>query len=252
MNKIWPLIVVIVLVLGGLGAVNAQEKEEVFEKNENISFSQPTINNQNEYVEINLEEGNSFLMEPGKPMLPIYTETFTFPFGTKILSVSCNPKNIQTQTLKKEIMPSPQIGVESDKVKNDVFTTVDYGTDPYPNKWYQYNLGCGLEGSERAIFVKVELYPIQYYPQEKTIEWVNEYDIQIEYEHSESDPVTDETYVFVIITPNDFIAQLGDLVTHKNSRGISTKLVTIPEILAGTHFPVEGRDDQEKIKYFIK
>ncbi|UCF49753.1 MAG: hypothetical protein JSU91_08390, partial [Thermoplasmatales archaeon] len=48
------------------------------------------------------------------------------------------------------------------------------------------------------------------------------------------------------------IAQLGDLVTHKNSRGISTKLVTLPEIYAGTHFPVEGRDDQEKIKYFIK
>ncbi len=252
MKRIWPLIVVVTFVLSGLGAVNAQEKEGNFQKYENILFSQPTINNELEYAEVILEEGNSFLMEPGKPMLPMYNEKFIFPFGTKIKSVSCTPKNIQTLTLTKDIMPSPQAGTVGETVKNNIINTIDYGTEPYPNNWYQYNLGCGLEGNERAIFLKLELYPIQYYPEDKIIEWAGEFDIVVDYEYSSWSPVSDETYAFIILTPTDYVSQLATLVTHKNSRGIQTKLVTLNEIYGGTHFPVEGRDDQEKIKYFIK
>ena len=102
MRRIWPLIVVVTLVLSGLGAVNAQEKEENFQKYENILFSQPTINYENEFAEIILEEGNSYLIEEGKPMIPMYTKKFSFPFGTKISSVICTPKNIQTEPLQKK------------------------------------------------------------------------------------------------------------------------------------------------------
>ena len=141
MKKIWPLIVVVTLVLSGLGAVNAQEKEENFQTYENFLVSQPTINNQNEFAEINIEEGNSFLMEQGKPMLPIITKKFTFPFGTKILSVSCKPKNIQTETLTKQIIPSPIAKTES-SVSNAIdVNTIDYGTEPYPENWFKYSLG---------------------------------------------------------------------------------------------------------------
>lgn len=252
MKRIWPLIVVVTLVLSGLGAVNAQEKQENFSKYENISFSQPTINDKIMYSEIILEEGNSFLMEPGKPMLPTHIEQFTFPFGTKIKSVTCTPKDIQMKTLSKIIMPSPQAGVVGINVKNKITDTIDYGIEPYPNNWYQYDVGCGLEGDQRAIFVKVELYPIQYYPVENKIEWVNQFDINIEYEQTEEVNVIGQPYSFVIITPTDFVSQLSTLETHKNGRGIPTKLVTLNEIYGGTHFPVEGRDDQEKIKYFIK
>ena len=45
---------------------------------------------------------------------------------------------------------------------------------------------------------------------------------------------------------------LEPLVAHKNSHGIQTKLVTLNDIHDGTYFPAEGRDIQEKIKYFIK
>ncbi|MEA3458427.1 MAG: C25 family cysteine peptidase, partial [Candidatus Thermoplasmatota archaeon] len=38
----------------------------------------------------------------------------------------------------------------------------------------------------------------------------------------------------------------------KNSRGISTKLVTLSEIYDSFYFSVQGRDNPEKIKYFIK
>jgi hypothetical protein len=252
MKRIWPLFVVITLVLSGLGAVNAQEKEENFQIFENILFSQPTINTKNEFVEVILEEGNTYLMEQGKPMLPIYTERYTFPFGTNILSVSCKPKNIQTQTLTKEITPSPSSATTGDMVNKIIINTLDYGTEPYPNNWYNYNLGCGLEGNDRAIFVKLELYPVQYYPADKKIEYASEFDIEIKYESTGGSPIDNAEYAFVILTHSDYSSQIASLVTHKNSRGITTRAVTLDEIYAGTHFPVEGRDDQEKIKYFIK
>jgi hypothetical protein len=252
MKRFWPLIVVVTLVLSGLGAVNAQEKEEKFQKYENILFSQPTINIENEYAEITLDEGNSFLMEQGKPMLPIFIKKFTFPFGTKILGVSCKPKNIQTETITKEVKPSP-VKAALSRVSNIIDSnTIDYGTEPYPENWYKYSLGCGLDGIDRAIFVKVELYPVQYLPADKKLKWANEFDIVVNYEKSNLEPVIDQPYNFVIITPNDYIAQLGSLVSHKNGIGIPTKLVTLNDIYTGTYFTVQGRDNQEKIKYFIK
>ena len=252
MRKIWPLIVIIIFILSGLGIVNAQEEKNIFEKNSNILFSNPIIKDENEFVEIALKEGNSFLLKQGKPMLPMYIKDFTFPFGTKIKSVTCTPKNIQIQILNKDIIPTPQIGSVSKKVKNNEIESIDYGVKPYPNKWYQYDMGCGLDGSKRAVFLKIELYPIQYYPVEKTIQWAREFDIEVMYEPTSKTLPTNETYSFVILTPTEFSSNLESLVTHKNDRGIPTKLVTLPEIYDGIYFPNQGRDNPEIIKYFIK
>ena len=87
MKNILLLIVVGILVLSGLGAVNAQEKEMNLEDNGKILFSQPIIEDRNEYEEVTLDEGNSFLMEPGKPMLPTRIEKYTFYLCTKWKSI---------------------------------------------------------------------------------------------------------------------------------------------------------------------
>ncbi|HEC76154.1 MAG TPA: hypothetical protein ENI33_02700 [Thermoplasmatales archaeon] len=59
-------------------------------------------------------------------------------------------------------------------------------------------------------------------------------------------------YKFLIISPLDFKEILLPLVVHKENYGIDTKLVTLDEIYNGAYFVVKGRDDAEKIKYFIK
>ncbi|MFO8132501.1 MAG: C25 family cysteine peptidase, partial [Thermoplasmatota archaeon] len=61
-----------------------------------------------------------------------------------------------------------------------------------------------------------------------------------------------ETYDLLIISPAAWTDHLQRLKEHKDSHGIATRLVTLDEIYGGDHFSVEGRDDQEKIKYFIK
>jgi len=61
-----------------------------------------------------------------------------------------------------------------------------------------------------------------------------------------------EKYDMVVIAPEIFSSSLQPLIGHKNNRGLSTKLVTLDKIYNGTYFPAHGRDNQEKIKYFIK
>jgi len=56
----------------------------------------------------------------------------------------------------------------------------------------------------------------------------------------------------LIITSEKYIIPLNVLKNHKDNYGIITKIVTINDILNSEYFTVQGRDLQEKIKYFIK
>ena len=59
-------------------------------------------------------------------------------------------------------------------------------------------------------------------------------------------------YDLMIITPADFSNDLQPLLTHKEQHGIFTKIITLDDIYNGIYFDTQGRDDAEKIKYFIK
>jgi len=57
-----------------------------------------------------------------------------------------------------------------------------------------------------------------------------------------------EDFDMVIIAPNAFSSQVQPLIDHKNSHGVQTFLKTTEDIYS----EFSGRDDPEKIKYFIK
>ena len=61
----------------------------------------------------------------------------------------------------------------------------------------------------------------------------------------------DPNYKLVIITPTQFQKELGPLVSHKENVGVTTKLVTLDEVY-NDETSEYGRDEPEKIKYFIK
>ncbi len=62
----------------------------------------------------------------------------------------------------------------------------------------------------------------------------------------------DQNYDLIIISHTDFIEELQPLKNHKENFEISTNIVTLEDIYNGTYFKVNGRDNAEKIKYFIK
>lgn len=246
MRKILPLLVVGFLVLSGLGAVSGSEsvKEEL--TSERVVFSSPIVQTEDQYVTITIDEAESFIMEQGKPMLPCYTEQFTFPVGTKITSVTCTPKTIQTQEVPKDVKPTPQraiAGVTVIQTKEAV-----YGTEKYPATWFEYDLGGGIKNGERCVIVNLQVNPIKYSPVDKTIEWAKEVDVKITYEPAPiSEPVL-EQYEFLIICANEYTDELASLVSHKQSNGLTVKLADLSTVYASA----PGADNQEKIKYYIK
>jgi len=248
LRKSLPLFVVSILVLGGLGAV-AVTNDDFEIETKTVVFSQPTIQSEEEFVTISVDEANTFLMEQGKPMLPSYTHTFTFPFGTKIKSVTCTPVNIHVQTTTKDVKPTPQAVVVGRKIASIQREAIDYGTETYPLNWFEYDVGCGLYNGVKSIILDVEVNPVRYHPQEKFIESVDEVDIEIRYE--QPDPGEPQSsgadYQLIVIGPNEFSDEIAPLITHKTGRGITAKFVGLSEVYSGP-----GRDNQEKIKYYIK
>jgi len=253
MKKLLPLLVVGILVLGGLGAVALPDDNTKFEIKP-INFSYPTITYENEFVKINMIKTNSFLMEQNKPLLPCHVQTFTFPVGTKIKSVSCKIEDTQRQNIPKYIMPTPKAFSAGKTIRmeeTDVYN-INYGIDPYPNTWLKYDVGRGIINDEQFVIVKTQVFPIQYHPANSMIEWANKIDIIVEYEEPVEPSISNNNYDFIVLAAPEYSDELAPLITHKNDKGISTIFVSLSDIYNGVHFPAQGRDDQEKIKYFIK
>ncbi len=214
------------------------------------SFSAPTQLPENAYVNIAFDEANGYLMEQGKPMIPSYTETFTYPFGTVITDVTVTPSSLQAQSVNRLVAPTPPMAVAGSLLGTE--QTVSYGADPYPETWYTYRVGCGRVGADLSVIVTVEVYPVKYFPATGTLQWTPSADISIDFTPTEPRPANRETYQFVIIAPSEYSSQIAPLVTHKIGQGVTTKFVSMTDITSGTYFPAQGRDDAEKVKYFIK
>ncbi len=62
----------------------------------------------------------------------------------------------------------------------------------------------------------------------------------------------ENSYDFLIISPDAWLNEVNALKEHKESKGIKTIVVGLNEIYSGKYFASYGRDNAEKIKYFIK
>jgi len=259
MKKILPIVIVGILVLSGLGAVavpNFEVKHESKTQINTISFSEITFEEKEDYLVVDIEETNTESMVGGKPMLPFYQKTFTFTKNAKIKSVRCEVSEITEMTIIKKIQPAPKpiprsMTEANQKQKITENSKVYESTKLYPDAWFSYTIKSGLNhNDQQSIFVIVEIHPIRYSPQNNILQIIDEAEIQIEYEESGFYPQTRnlENYDLLIIAPAEFETQLQPLIEHKESFGMKTKLVNPDEIITGQ----SGRDDPEKIKYFIK
>jgi len=256
MKNLLPIIIVGILIVSGLGAVAVQENgDETSFSAEFIVISKPIITDTNEYLTINLEESESFLMEAGKPMLPVITKVFTFPLGTKIVDVKVD-FDTQKQVLSKKIQPSPKPVPLTDNLPIEKISTglvmdeeIYSNSALYPAESYTVRKGAGLSNGENVLFLNVKVTP-QYSPADDIL-YVpqGEIEIEVEYIKPEAPYFTGlETYDLLIITTQEFSAGLQPLVTHKDSHDVKTLLKTTEEIYSEYN---EGRDNPEKIKLCI-
>ena len=254
MRKILPFLVVGILVLGGLGAVSRTNDTTNYlkTKNEQIVFKELAIKDDGQYVTINLQEAASSLLNPEKPVLPVVTKVYTFPFGTKIKSVDVSFSDAKELALSKEVRPASepiQLNTELQVANEPLKDVAVYGSAAlYPSSSYSYTTGAGLDGNEHVIYLTIQCYPVRYSPLNNMIYYSEGAEIQVTYDEPANPVSFSDQYDLVIISPSEFSNELQPLIDHKNSNGVNTILKTTEDIYS----EYTGSDQAEKIKYFIK
>jgi len=243
--------VVSILLLSGfcvLGMSDAGEKQETLR----VSFSEPTVVENDGFVEIHIDGATTQSSEPNRPVLPIYVKTYQIPFRSTNIQVVCTPKNIGTIRLSREVVPArivslSQVSEQTAYVKDpSVYGSAEF----YPSTWFSYDLGAGRnENDAQVTFVKVVCYPVRYSPLNNQIDYAAGFDILVSYQKPNIPQKTStDEYDMVIIAPAKFESALQPLIEHKTSKGVVTMFKSVEDILA----EYDGFDQPEQIKYFIE
>ena len=171
LKKIFAIFTIFFLLITGISVIAEQSENETViksTKNEFIVFSDTIIEKSDDFVTIALEGADKFLMDAGKPMLPVVTKIFTYPFQTKIKDIKCSYESVSEEVLQDKILPAPEaipvISINKVVEKNSNTPLLDdnvyASSDLYPDKWYDYRITCG----NNEINVIFNFYPLRYKP----------------------------------------------------------------------------------------
>lgn len=258
-NKMAVLtIVVFFITLSILPSVNsyANNKQNINNNSEfenyskTLKFSSPIIQDNKESLKIIVDEASYYTQATEQPMLPYTSFVLKFPLGTYIEKIDFSYSNPQRIQLDKPVKLAPSLNwYYAKKTPNDNLITFTNTNFQIPFCSYQF--GGGIDNGEHVTFLSFHVFPVNYDSENLVIEYINQIDINVKYKTSEPF-IQGDIYPFVIISPSNFLSTLQKLADHKADNGISTKLVSLDQIYNGEYFPVEGYDEPEKIKYFIK
>jgi len=220
----------------------------------NLDFSEPEIVPYNGYIIIRLKESDLNRMDSGRPVLPVNLSVFELPFGSEIIGVEYEHSVplIYDITKKLAFASMPRVDdIKNHDPKNMTDMTVYQSPDLYPSDWIFYHTGGGLSHGTHKTFLVFRVYPIRYYPIDNQLQFIQHIAVNISYREP-INPIIEENKIYdlLILAPPKFASYLEPLVSHKNNFGISTRLVTLDDVYEEIYW--HGRDEQEKIKYFVK
>ena len=246
-------VIVAVVLMSGYGAVATSFTDQnIVEKTDIFSLSSVQLIEEQDYTRAYLFEATSYMSMPDSYRLPVVTRVYRFPFLTKISNIDVSFSEAQERVLSKPLQLAPRAILDNAQQQTrDSAQSVVWSI--CPEQPYSYHIAAGREGDALTTFLAIHLYPVQYLPLENILRFSENVHITITYELPHTPlPVTTDQYELLIIAPKTFSQELEPLVTHKVSKGMTTKLVSTQDIYTSVYFPVEGRDCAEKMKYFIK
>lgn len=250
-EKIITILVVALFFLSAVSIIDAGEQpnaNNIYVKN--IKFSKPTIESDGEFIKISMEETENIHFEPGMPILPVYQLVLDFPLGITIEGIKVNCDTPISQGLSAKIKPvSSALTLDGSGEVAGIITyeSIYKSSNFYPTEWHSYNTFVGLtKDKQRKLIVSINIYPLRYSPIKDEINYIQNAELEITY-NSPAEPVVEaDVYDFLIITAPAYENEMNRLSNHKNNLGIRTKVTSLDEING------QGRDAQEKIKYYIK
>ena len=255
-TKIFVLIVIGIFLISSFSAIGFQTNNTIEEINiclfEHISLTQRQINDQI-FLQCEIQGAPRTMNIPGKPMLPMYSQLITLPFGTKIKDIRFKTSTPHTMHIAEKIISAPQPvhGYSHLSEPDYIMDEEIYGSDTFfPQEQVTYFTGGGLnEHNQRATFLTIQYFPVTYNPQKNLLLYVDRIEISIESNHPETSMIpASSSYDLIIIAPEKFADDLLPLIDHKDAYAVNTILKTTEEIYQD--YP--GVDKPEQIKYFIK
>ena len=214
--------------------------------NLDFSFSEPVITEDEDYSYVTVAEADFNHIADGAPVLPVKLVLQEFIFGTEIVSINYEISAPVTLPLEKKISfgrCSP-LGTDMDE---DIYGS----SNLYPADWVTYHTGGGLSSNNHKTYLAVRIYPTRYKPLNDQLQYITQISLNITYAEPDQPPINENSdYDLLILAPSEFKASLQPLVNHKNDNGVTTELVELSEVY--NQMSSEGRDNAEKIKYYIK
>jgi hypothetical protein len=251
MKKLMIIMCIGCLLLSSNAAIAIPQENHTLTINESFTFSSPTLIEHEADSIVILTEATTYLHNPGQPVLPVITKTYTFPIGTIISNIIYQPtqlvKKIFTKDVcfaQKPVIQSSAIAVSQTIKVNAVYSS----SELYPSSWYDVHFGVGLKGTEHVLYVTIQMYPVRISPACHQIQYATEGNVRISYVTPLQPYQTTDTYDLIIIAPKAFSSSLQPLIDHKESHGIHTMLMTTEQI----YQQYNGRDKAEDVKLFIQ
>lgn len=250
MKKTLSIIVLGILIFSTIGAIASPEfsHSNIKQINESISISEPVVEDENEYVSIQLNEGNSYLLEPNRPMLPFVSRVFILPFGTKINNVEVSYSGESEISLSKNVKPAIEPTPIGTSIKIEEDSEIYDHSEIFPQNKFTYRTGSGLSDGEHVLYLTVQCYPIWYSPSNNLLYYCDEIDIDVSYFGGNTFNSAMDEFDLAVISTSTYSSNIQQLIDHKNGHGVNTYFKDVEEI----YDVYPGRDEQEKIKYYIK
>ncbi|UCF13338.1 MAG: hypothetical protein JSW06_03530 [Thermoplasmatales archaeon] len=256
------IILALIFILSNCESVLGIQKSIEFEETGSIIqsisleffFSYPTIVVDGGNIWVYINESDLNMMIPDQPILPVNLTVLEFEFGTEIIAVEYEHStpvifNL-TGTLACASKPIYD-DLHGYSSKNIMETNVYENLNPFPSDWISHHQGGGLSHGDHRTFFVNRVYPVRYYPDYNQLRFIQNITVNISYVEPVEPLLGDNNvYDMLIIAPSKFKRYIQPLVCYKNIRGVKTKLVELKEVYERMFW--YGRDEAEKIKYFIK
>jgi len=257
-NPIYIGVMVILMIstgaMGGLinvGRGSARESDTITYR---VAFEAPVIECEDAYARVFMQGANNVLMQADRPVLPMFSEIIRLPFGTKITNIQPHDFTIYTLPVEKQIMPADEpVPVKSGRMPDETGNKVCYDqVSCYPENWYTSTPGVGIDQGKRFLFLTLQIYPVHYLPSSNQLQYITIMEFEISYVTAHLNGDVRGGYDLLVICPDDWKEDLGDLKEHKENQGVKTQVVSLKDIFNESFFPLQGRDPAEQVKYFIK
>ncbi|MDH5684621.1 MAG: C25 family cysteine peptidase, partial [candidate division WOR-3 bacterium] len=271
MNKLVPFVIISSLLFAG-------SIEETFTFSEE-DFTATKENN----FDLLLNQEGLYTFEEGAPLLPIFSRYILIPATAEIERVEI--KEIEKAILPQDFEiypcqpPRPISNNEDEKFDFIPPNPMIYASAaPYPGKLFDIVPSGSKSGFRIAGIV---LYPFQYLPSKKKIEFYKKLKLQIHYkenvhrlkaltqaqkkvfndgvkrlvinpeaitEYAPPDKDSPDEVDYLVITSSALAPHFQPFLDWKNKKGIRTKIITTDTI----YIRYPGRDDAEKVRNCIK